>query len=764
MYTRSVVTGFLMAWMTATATSGAALPNDAGSTGGADAAGAADASGSFSADPCWDAKCPSETAACKGDADCAKASACYDAGDSPCLQALNQTAGYTKLLALQKCGWGKCTNPNGGSCAGKCGKFVKTDPCHCDDACKEFGDCCADFDGKCGLGSCATSDCSSGASGSYLDGTASSCGCGAECVAAQACCGDYETTCAGKVPVCTPACTNSNGTKKVCGPDGCGSTCGVCKAGQKCTAGACVGGGTGSDGGSTEADGGVSLDGGSGDGGEVPIDSATAGDGVVDLDLAGLDVSGGFDLAGFDLAGFDVALPDGGPNGAPDAIGGDSTVAGKAKVSGGGGSAPSSCSAARGGGGGGWVAAACLAGLAVLARRRGWAVGDRSLVRANRAGWSLVALAAVAAGCSAGAGGAGGGGSLIGSVCSPAVVSHACSANAQLECQGSGESGKWVQIGQCALPTLCQLNDDPQFPGTAKKSVSCGAVTVGVDGGGTADSVVGADGVADAMAESAGSELPAADVPLTDAAAADAEPVADAPDFDLTFDIGKDVSQPFDIAADVGKDIAKDGGFDVAKDVAKDTKPDTGPPPVTWGTCTLDDQACMQDCVQTNCVDAYAMCQNDGPCAKLTTCNSGCAKTPIVMPAQSGTPLPYNPGESQTNYCYRVCSTQAGPVAVALQEGYYACIVGFCVDCDNSGQITAAQCKSTCAQENYCLTEFTDCLGDSGCGALYGCLIQCNGDQTCLQDCQSGATSSAAAMLTAVQKCLTANAGKCVAP
>ncbi len=50
----------------------------------------------------------------------------------------------------------------GGSCAGICGKYVKGAPCHCDNQCAQYGDCCGDYNDlcvgpkptKCGNGQC----------------------------------------------------------------------------------------------------------------------------------------------------------------------------------------------------------------------------------------------------------------------------------------------------------------------------------------------------------------------------------------------------------------------------------------------------------------------------------------------------------------------------------------------------------------------------------------------------------------------------------
>jgi len=115
----------------------------------------------------------------------------------------------------------------------------------------DYGDCCSDKPTICGDASCAKSDCADGSTGAYLDGSAAQCGCDQASSDAGSACNDFDTTCAGKTPACTPACSNKDGTAKVCGPDGCGGSCGTCKAGEKCTNGACGGGTTGADAGAT---------------------------------------------------------------------------------------------------------------------------------------------------------------------------------------------------------------------------------------------------------------------------------------------------------------------------------------------------------------------------------------------------------------------------------------------------------------------------------------------------------------------------------
>lgn len=189
------------------------------------------ATGSFSPNPCWDEKCPKETAACKALPDCVAAAAKGDLKNA-------------EYGALANCGWKSCNDPSKGSCVGKCGKFDNTWPCNCDDACKDIGDCCADRATACPVapapvGSCAKSDCAKDSQGIDSTGAPAKCYCDSTCAQTKDCCADYETTCGkGGTGPCVPQCAG-----KKCGPDGCGKTCGVCGAGAVCdNAGQCLGG------------------------------------------------------------------------------------------------------------------------------------------------------------------------------------------------------------------------------------------------------------------------------------------------------------------------------------------------------------------------------------------------------------------------------------------------------------------------------------------------------------------------------------------
>lgn len=136
-----------------------------------------------------------------------------------------------------------------------------------------------------------------------------------------------------------------------------------------------------------------------------------------------------------------------------------------------------------------------------------------------------------------------------------------------------------------------------------------------------------------------------------------------------------------------------DTGTSTSKDVAavdagatKDTATKDVPPPPTgpsWGICGDGDQGCLQGCVQDNCAAPYSVCQQNKACKALDTCYQNCQATPVKLPSQV-TPLDKAEGESDKEYCFRVCGTQAGPEAVALNQDAILCLIGYCAAVDQA--------------------------------------------------------------------------------
>lgn len=142
--------------------------------------------------------------------------------------------GTTCERSDQCCDDNVCVN---GRCQNHCGELGSTcdmDACCCDGVCKN-GKCkpsdpCEGKQCKCG---CQDGQCKP--CGDPCEGMNCKCGCedgvckpcGDPCEGKQCKCGCENGKC--KPCVCVPNC---NG--RTCGPDGCGGSCGTCRAGQKC--------------------------------------------------------------------------------------------------------------------------------------------------------------------------------------------------------------------------------------------------------------------------------------------------------------------------------------------------------------------------------------------------------------------------------------------------------------------------------------------------------------------------------------------------
>ena len=148
---------------------------------------------------------------CTTDADCLEDEICVEGTCVPDLPAECDPACEEGTVCVD----GVCYVP--GSCVGAC-DGQSADGCYCDDACVEYGDCCADICDECpDLGACCVPSCDGKTCGD--DGCGGSCG---VCDAGFKC---EDFACV----VCEPDCAG-----KICGPDGCGGTCGDCPAGESC--------------------------------------------------------------------------------------------------------------------------------------------------------------------------------------------------------------------------------------------------------------------------------------------------------------------------------------------------------------------------------------------------------------------------------------------------------------------------------------------------------------------------------------------------
>ena len=147
---------------------------------------------------------------------------------------------------------GDCTGGCAGCCAGTMCKVGTSNG-----ECGKNGAACTACSGgktcqsqacayKCGDGVCADvggetqctcpEDCESGCAccdGEECVDVATDAQCGKDAEACAACTG--QDKCVGGTCVCQPACGG-----KICGPDGCGATCGTCQEGWQCDEGQCV--------------------------------------------------------------------------------------------------------------------------------------------------------------------------------------------------------------------------------------------------------------------------------------------------------------------------------------------------------------------------------------------------------------------------------------------------------------------------------------------------------------------------------------------
>lgn len=170
-------------------------------------------------------KCQKSYAACVANDGCAKALACVGAGGNMQQCAQQAGGGTNALLTLGQCAYqnGCLTDTGGGTtdtCKGKCGQYTPNAKCQCNTLCKQFGNCCADYDTQCGGattgGSCA------GKCGTFTPGA--SCQCNTDCATFKNCCGDYNQVCSTTPPtpvcgdgICTAPTESSTSCPKDCG-------------------------------------------------------------------------------------------------------------------------------------------------------------------------------------------------------------------------------------------------------------------------------------------------------------------------------------------------------------------------------------------------------------------------------------------------------------------------------------------------------------------------------------------------------------------
>lgn len=184
-------------------------------------------------------KCKTSYAACVTNDGCAKALSCVGAGGNMQTCAQQAGNGTQQLLALGQCAYqnGCLTDTGGGttdSCKGKCGQFTPNAKCQCNTMCKQFGNCCTDYDAQCG-GSPVGGSCT-GKCGQFTPGAA--CQCNAECTTFKNCCGDFDKVC-GTTPTPAPVCGDGVCTAPTESSTTCPKDCGAppakaCKSKADC--------------------------------------------------------------------------------------------------------------------------------------------------------------------------------------------------------------------------------------------------------------------------------------------------------------------------------------------------------------------------------------------------------------------------------------------------------------------------------------------------------------------------------------------------
>ena len=179
----------------------------------------------FNSNPCWDVKCAKETAACIANANCVKYHECKDKACQDAVVKADKAA-VDMAIAIANCGYKACNDPTKGTCKGNCGKFLGDNaPCNCDDACKQYNDCCADMAEVCKDDTCADK------CGEY--DKAKTCQCDDQCMDNGDCCKDFEEKCPVDPVDADGGSTGKDGSSscscgaKQCGDDGCGKPCGA---------------------------------------------------------------------------------------------------------------------------------------------------------------------------------------------------------------------------------------------------------------------------------------------------------------------------------------------------------------------------------------------------------------------------------------------------------------------------------------------------------------------------------------------------------
>ena len=136
------------------------------------------------------------------------------------------------------CDWKQCGSDG---CGGTCGECPEGESCSVAGVCEGKAECIPNCDGRqCGGDDCGGScgDCAGVGDGNFCTDTKCQ---NFQCVAvpnANECAGGEGTCVEGQC--CVPNCFLADGSAMECGDDGCGGTCGECRAGSACVNDKCI--------------------------------------------------------------------------------------------------------------------------------------------------------------------------------------------------------------------------------------------------------------------------------------------------------------------------------------------------------------------------------------------------------------------------------------------------------------------------------------------------------------------------------------------
>jgi len=190
------------------------------------------------------------------------------------------------------------------------------------------------------------------------------------------------------------------------------------------------------------------------------------------------------------------------------------------------------------------------------------------------------------------------------------------------------------------------------------------------------------------------------------------------------------------------------------------------PIPQKWGTCTDPKSTCFPNCQYKVCAKENAAV--NGNSTKVNAphnCTAGCEQSPPKLPVQSGTSVVQIGGESDSDFCRRICAAQAGGLAAMQSNALNYCVWGKCGDCNAITAIPSETCKLMCGSASKCGVASAACMADSGCANAVGCEMFCGATSAgCSAGCYAGLAPASMALRDAYIDCVNGAGNVCVAP